>query len=151
MGRAHSSEKIIALRGLDVRLTEGDIAIVFSQWGELVDVNLVRERKSGISKGFCFLCYEDQRSTILAVDNANDMVLLGRRLKVDHVKDYKPNCENYEFSGAEGKGIGVFGVTKDIQTLFKKELDILNQRSSEKRVGSVPKRSSGSLSRSPSP
>jgi RNA-binding motif X-linked protein 2 len=34
-------------------------------------VLLVRDRKTGKSKGYAFLQYEDQRSTILAVDNLN--------------------------------------------------------------------------------
>lgn len=36
-----------------------------------MNINLVRDKKTGKSKGFCFICYEDQRSTILAVDNFN--------------------------------------------------------------------------------
>lgn len=47
-------------------------------------------RGSGIPKGFGFLGYEDQRSTILAVDNANGMKLLQRTLRVDHCKDFRP-------------------------------------------------------------
>jgi len=31
----------------------------------------VRDKKTGKSKGFCFICFEDQRSTILVVDNLN--------------------------------------------------------------------------------
>ena len=42
-----------------------------SRYGEIVNINLVREKKTGKPKGFCFLCYDDQRSTILAVDNLN--------------------------------------------------------------------------------
>ena len=34
-------------------------------------------------------CYEDQRSTVLAVDNLNGGKVLGRIIKVDHVEDYK--------------------------------------------------------------
>lgn len=41
------------------------------RYGEIVNLNMVRDKKSGKSKGFAFLCYEDQRSTILAVDNFN--------------------------------------------------------------------------------
>ncbi|OII73246.1 putative RNA-binding protein [Cryptosporidium ubiquitum] len=123
----YRNSSYIYISGLDLRLTEGDIAIVFSQWGEPIDINLIRDKKSGLSKGYCFLCYEDQKSTILAVDNANDMILLGKHLKVDHVKDYKPNCDgNYVFTGAEGSGIGIIGVTKDIQARYKTELDILD-------------------------
>lgn len=36
-----------------------------------MDCNLIRDKDTGKSKGFCFLAYEDQRSTVLAVDNFN--------------------------------------------------------------------------------
>ena len=45
---------------------------------QIVDINLARDRETGESKGFCFIAYEDQRSTNLAVDNANGSRLLGR-------------------------------------------------------------------------
>ena len=72
---------------------------VFSQYGEIVHVNLVRDLKTGKSKGFAFVCYQDQRSTILAVDNLNGMKLLGRLVRVDHVHTYKlpkvPDIDKY--------------------------------------------------------
>ncbi len=43
----------------------------FKRYGEIVDIHLVRDKSTGRSKGFAFICYEDQRSTILAVDNFN--------------------------------------------------------------------------------
>ena len=61
----------IYIGGLPYNLTEGDVISVFSQYGEVVNLNLVRDKATGKSKGFCFLCYEDQRSTVLAVDNLN--------------------------------------------------------------------------------
>lgn len=61
----------IFVGGLPYDLTEGDIICVFSQYGEIVNINLVRDKASGKQKGFCFICYEDQRSTVLAVDNLN--------------------------------------------------------------------------------
>ncbi|XP_056677665.1 RNA-binding motif protein, X-linked 2-like [Monodelphis domestica] len=76
--------------GLPYELTEGDIICVFSQYGEIVNINLVRDKKTGKSKGFCFLCYEDQRSTILAVDNFNGIKIRGRTIRVDHVANYRP-------------------------------------------------------------
>ena len=48
-----------------------------------------RDRKTGKSRGFAFLCYQDQRSTILAVDNFNGIKLLNRIIRVDHVEEYK--------------------------------------------------------------
>lgn len=35
------------------------------------------------------MCYEDQRSTILAVDNFNGIKILNRTIRVDHVSEYK--------------------------------------------------------------
>ena len=54
-----------------------------------MDVNLPRDKETGKQKGFGFLMYEDQRSTILAVDNLNGAKVLDRTLRVDHVKNYK--------------------------------------------------------------
>lgn len=61
----------IFVGGFPYELSEGDIICVFSQYGEIVNINLIRDKKTGKQKGFCFLCYEDQRSTVLAVDNLN--------------------------------------------------------------------------------
>ncbi|KAG9478085.1 hypothetical protein GDO78_013209, partial [Eleutherodactylus coqui] len=80
----------IFLGGLPYELTEGDVICVFSQYGEIVNINLVRDKVSGRSRGFCFLCYEDQRSTVLAVDNLNGIKLKGRTIRVDHVANYRP-------------------------------------------------------------
>lgn len=75
--------------GLNYELTEGDIICVMSQWGEVEDIHLVREKETNKSKGFAFIKYEDYRSTILAVDNFNGISLLGRTLRCDHVENYK--------------------------------------------------------------
>ncbi|XLR42173.1 hypothetical protein S83_026833 [Arachis hypogaea] len=112
--------------GIPFDLTEGDLLAVFAQliipftlsfftffplvnfnfnvhlylvklrYGEVVDVNLVRDKGIGKSKGFAFLAYEDQRSTNLAVDNLNGAQILGRIIRVDHVDKYKKKEEEDE-------------------------------------------------------
>lgn len=57
-----------------------------SQFGEVEDVNLVRDEETGKSRGFAFLKYCNQTSTVLAVDNMNGAKLLERTLLVDHAK-----------------------------------------------------------------
>jgi len=79
----------VFLGGLPFELTEGDVICMFSQYGEVVHINLIRDHGTGKSKGFGFLCYEDQRSTILAVDNLNGFKILNRMIRVDHVHQYK--------------------------------------------------------------
>ncbi|KAK9479664.1 hypothetical protein V1514DRAFT_265209, partial [Lipomyces japonicus] len=74
----------IFIGSLPFNLTEGDVLTIFSQYGNPVHVNLIRDKDSGKSKGFGFLKYEDQRSTVLAVDNLDGASVLGRTLRVDH-------------------------------------------------------------------
>ncbi|CAH0729324.1 unnamed protein product, partial [Brenthis ino] len=84
----------IFVGGLPYDLTEGDIICVFSQYGEIVNINLVRDKATGKSRGFAFICYEDQRSTILSVDNLNGIKILGRTIRVDHCEQYRaPNAD----------------------------------------------------------
>ncbi|GAA6007240.1 hypothetical protein JCM10207_001556 [Rhodosporidiobolus poonsookiae] len=75
--------------GLPFNLTEGDVITIFSQYGEVVDINMPRDPQTGKPRGFAWLMYMDQRSTVLAVDNLNGAQVLGRTLRVDHVLDYK--------------------------------------------------------------
>ena len=79
----------VFIGGLPLNLTEGDVLCVFSQWGEIEDLHLVRDEQTGKAKGFAFLKYEDQRSTNLVVDNANGAIILGRTIRVDHKKSYE--------------------------------------------------------------
>ena len=109
-------------------MNEGDVVIVFSQFGEIVDCHMGRDDITGEPRGFCFVAYEDQRSTDLAVDNFNGIELCGRKIKVDHCHFRVPkeftdpkkqkqsdseNSENeepklYKPSGPDGKGWGEF-------------------------------------------
>ena len=79
----------IYISGFPKEVTEGDLVIVFSQYGEIVDVRIVRDKKTGKSKGFGYICYEEQKSTILAVDNLNGIKIGGNLILVDHVEEYK--------------------------------------------------------------
>ena len=74
--------------GLPYELSEGDVIVIFSQFGEVVDVNMPRDPKTGKPRGFAFIAYEDQRSTVLACDNFNGAKVLGKTLRCDHSRSY---------------------------------------------------------------
>lgn len=61
----------IFIGGLPSELTEGDVLTIFSQFGEPEHIDLIRDKETGKKRGFGFMKYDDQRSTILAVDNLN--------------------------------------------------------------------------------
>jgi RNA-binding motif X-linked protein 2 len=92
--RDYDDTAFIYIGGLDERLTEGDVITIFSQYGEPVFINLVRDKETGKSKGFCFLKYEDQRSCDLAVDNLGGAKVLDRLLRVDHTRYKKRDDED---------------------------------------------------------
>ncbi|KAJ5353946.1 Nucleotide-binding alpha-beta plait [Penicillium brevicompactum] len=94
----------VYIGGLPFDLSEGDIVAIFSQYGEPVHVNLVRDKETGKSKGFAFLKYEDQRSTDLAVDNLGGATVLGRMLRVDHTRYKRKDDEGEEDNVAKLMG-----------------------------------------------
>jgi len=87
--RQYANSAWVFVGGLDSKLTEGDVVCIMSQFGEVEDVNLVRDEATGDSKGFAFLKYEDARSCVLAVDNLCGTKVLERSLRVDHVENYR--------------------------------------------------------------
>ena len=44
---------------------------------------------AGKSRGFAFVAYEDQRSTVLVVDNLSGGKVAGRTVRVEHVDNYR--------------------------------------------------------------
>lgn len=52
-------------------LSEGDVAAIFSQFGEVVNVLFVRHRRTGRFLGTAFIQFSDFRSCIAAADEMN--------------------------------------------------------------------------------
>ena len=153
----------IFICGFPKEVTEGDLVIVFSQYGEIIDCRIVRDKKTGKSKGFGYICYEDQRSTILAVDNLNGIKIGEKFILVDHVEEYRlpkefeqsddeidnydenkkyDKSENkekieYKLTGPDGKGWGKDRVlSKEDEIMFdniRKE-EIRNENKIKKNV-----------------
>ena len=103
----------IYVGGLPFDLSEGDILTIFSQYGNPAHINLVRDKETGKSRGFCFLKYEDQRSCDLAVDNLSGAGVMGRVVSVDHTRYKRKEGEVEtlgedldEGDGTDGEGEG---------------------------------------------
>ncbi|KAG5357848.1 U2 snRNP component IST3 [Yarrowia sp. B02] len=131
----------IYIGGLESKLTEMDIATVFSQFGNPTHVKLSRDPKTGKSRGFAWLKYEDQRSTVLAVDNFNGVELLGRTVRVDHTY--------YESRDEEGDAKEVEMLNKARDKHLKGGQPSEEPRESESRRGDRSRGSRSSRDRSP--
>ncbi|OBA21504.1 hypothetical protein METBIDRAFT_19726, partial [Metschnikowia bicuspidata var. bicuspidata NRRL YB-4993] len=80
----YSDTSYIYIGNLHDSIAEKDVLAIFSQYGNPTHIDLVKDRESGRSRGFCYLKYEDQRSCVLAIDNFNGTLIYGKALKVDH-------------------------------------------------------------------
>src|SRR4030042_718626 len=62
--------------------TQDEITALFAQEGEVTSVELVKDRNSGLSKGFAFVAMTSQESADKAISKYNGYSLAGDELKV---------------------------------------------------------------------
>lgn len=87
MSFAFSHSKCLGQKGAFFKFS---VLIATTRYGEILNLDMPRDKQTGKARGFVFLQYEDQRSTVLAVDNLNGAKVLGRVLRVDHAQRPKP-------------------------------------------------------------
>eukprot|EP00842_Homolaphlyctis_polyrhiza_P002144 jgi/Hompol1/2930/HPOL_001493-RA len=76
------SEKCF-IGGIHIDATDELVAETFSKYGKVVSMQIMRDRVSGVSRGFGFLSFEDPHSTELAIRAAEngDITIMGRRVR----------------------------------------------------------------------
>ena len=84
----------IFVGNLTFSANEEDIAGLFSQYGEIVGVNLRTDRTTGKKKGFGFVTFKTSSSAAAAISGANGAIFQGRALTVNVADERgKPKCE----------------------------------------------------------
>lgn len=68
--------------GLPYQLDDDDVRELVSTWGTLKSFHMVRDRDTGIAKGFCFLEYGDPDITDDAIEGLNNLEIAGKELSV---------------------------------------------------------------------
>jgi RNA recognition motif-containing protein len=66
--------------------TQEEITALFAQEGEVTSVDLIKDRASGLSKGFAFVTMTSQESADKAISKYNAYSLAGNALKVNVAK-----------------------------------------------------------------
>ena len=59
---------------------------VFSLYGVVEEVVIIREKLTGKSKGFAYIEMSDEESAKAAIENLNNLTLEGRLVHVDYAK-----------------------------------------------------------------
>ena len=63
--------------------TEDEITALFAQEGEVTSVDLIKDKNSGLSKGFAFVTMTSQESADKAISKYNAYSLAGNEIKVN--------------------------------------------------------------------
>jgi len=74
-------------------VTEGALKDAFSEFGEVTSVNIVKDRFSGLSKGYGFIEMPNNSEADKAVKALNGSVLEERRIKISQAngRERRPN------------------------------------------------------------
>ena len=70
-------------------VNENELKELFSEFGEIVSVNLIMDRYSGRSKGFGFIDMPNNSEADTAIKALNKTMLKGREIKVNQVQPQK--------------------------------------------------------------
>ncbi|XP_060803270.1 transformer-2 protein homolog alpha isoform X2 [Amyelois transitella] len=75
--------RCLGVFGLSLYTTEQQINHIFSKYGNVDKVQVVIDAKTGRSRGFCFVYFENQEDAKLAKNECTGMEIDGRRIRVD--------------------------------------------------------------------
>jgi len=71
---------------LPYNVNETELQELFSEFGEIVSVNLIMDRYSGRSKGFAFIDMPNNSEADKAIKALNKSMFNGREIKVNQVQ-----------------------------------------------------------------
>jgi len=74
--------------------TEDQLEDLFSQYGTVLNVNIVTDRYTNRSKGFGFVEMEEDDAAQAAISAINSTELDGRELRVDEARERRPRQNN---------------------------------------------------------
>lgn len=86
---------------LSIETTERDLQQLFSEFGEILSVKVVKDNETGISRGFGFVEMADRFEAFDAIDNLDSTFFLGHIITV---KEAKPKQGGGGFNNNRGGG-----------------------------------------------
>ncbi|KAI9747647.1 MAG: hypothetical protein M1835_002012 [Candelina submexicana] len=84
--------------------TEDTLRNVFQDYGQVLDAIVMRDRDTGLSRGFGFVTMSSQGEAEAAIDGLNEQELDGRRIKVNLVNAKPSNVDLNNQEVMVGKG-----------------------------------------------
>lgn len=63
-------------------MKETELKLLFDDFGDIINVKIILDRESGISKGYGFIAFDDHPGAVLAIREMNGAKVEGRTLHV---------------------------------------------------------------------
>lgn len=78
--------KNLFVGNLSFRMTEDELQTLFNNYGQVSSVRIIKDRDSGLSKGFGFVEMSDSTEATSAIDQLNGQEILGRAIRVNEAQ-----------------------------------------------------------------
>lgn len=88
-GKGSNPKTILYVGGLEENVNESLLHAAFIPFGEIKDVNIPLDNKTGGHRAFGFVEYEEREDAAAAIDNMHNGELFGRVLKVNYAQPMK--------------------------------------------------------------
>ncbi|CEI70361.1 hypothetical protein FVEN_g1129 [Fusarium venenatum] len=85
--------------------TDETLRQTFSEFGQVTDSIIMKDRETGRARGFGFVTFSSEEEATAAVNAMNEQELDGRRIRVN-VANARPSGGNGGFGGGRGGGYG---------------------------------------------
>lgn len=96
----------IYVGNLPYKITENDLRDLFSAYGEVTSVSMIKDKMTGQSKGFGFVDMPDAAQGNAAIQGLNEQAVQGRNIKVNEAKPREDRPRDGGGRGGFGGGGG---------------------------------------------
>jgi RNA recognition motif-containing protein len=93
----------IYVGNLSYDATEEDIEQAFGEYGEVSSVNIIKDRETGRSRGFCFVEMPDPEAGKTAIEELNLKRIAGRAITVNEARPRRDNDRRGGRGGGRGR------------------------------------------------
>jgi cold-inducible RNA-binding protein len=94
--------KNLYIGNLSVKVTEEDLKANFSEVGKVVSVNIVKDKYTGLSRGFGFVEMETEEAAKEAIQRFNGGQLLGNTIMVNEARPKREGDAGPRRDGGRG-------------------------------------------------
>ena len=81
----------IYVGNLDYNLQESELERIFSEYGEVASVKIIKDKYTGKAKGFGFVEMPDDEEANNAIEELNGTEVSGRQMKVNKARPRREN------------------------------------------------------------